>query len=157
MESTYHSSCNELLGLCFTDPDCKYDQYFHAFSFDRDILNNMIMNVVNSTEKDFFSIKKIKLYEYVKIDLLEEDKTLIGKNTNSFYIYRNSINKYKNLIYPIYGFNYTKKIVHEGCEGELCTQVLLSTNEITDFMKTCGISSNPININTFYEESILNA
>jgi hypothetical protein len=154
MESTYHPSCNELLGLCFTDPECKYDQYFHAFSFDIDILNNIIMNVVNFTEKDFFSIKKIKLYEYVKMDSLKEDNKFFGKNTNSFYIYRNSINKYNDLRYPIYGFNHTKKTVHEG---ELCTQVLLSTNEITDFMKICGISTNPININTFYEESILNA
>ena len=176
MESKNYLYCNELLGLCFTDPDCKYDQYFHAFSFDIDILNNMIMNVVNPKEKDFFSIKKIKLYEYIKINSSEEATCFFGKNkemnrsfrgdssifsgvstkenTNSFYICRNSNNKYNDLRYPIYGFNHTKKTVYEG---ELCTQVLLSTNEITDYMKKCGISSNPININIFYEESILNA
>ena len=154
MKSENHLYCNELLSLYSSDPDGKYDQKFHAFSFDRDILNNMIMNVVNPTKKDFFSIKKIKLYEYVKIDSFEEANNFFGKNTNSFYICRNSNNKYNDLRYPIYGFNHTKKTVHER---ELCTQVLLSTNEITDFMKICGISSNPININTFYEESILNA
>jgi hypothetical protein len=154
MESKNYLYCNELLGLCSTIPDCKYDQKIHAFSFDRDILNNMIMNVINPTEKDFFSIKKIKLYEYVKIDSSEKASCFFGKNTNSFYICRNSNNKYNNLRYPIYGFNHTKKTVHER---ELCTQVLLSTNEITDFMKICGISSNPININTFYEDSILTA
>ena len=49
--------CEDLLGFCFTSPDECRDQYFHAFSFDHDILNNMINNNVNNYEKTFIQLK----------------------------------------------------------------------------------------------------
>jgi hypothetical protein len=147
--------CKELLGLCFTSPDECRDQYFHAFSFDHDILNNMINNNVNNDEKNFYSIKNIKLFQYVSFIPTERiDQIFSKKNVTGLFLQLNSeINKnYKydeDELKTIYGYNYLK--------NNLCEQVLLSTNIITDKMKYDGISSVPIIIDTFYEESILNA
>ena len=60
--------CKDLLGLCFTSPDCNEDQYFHAFSFDKDILVNMIDNI-NIEERNFYSIKNIKLFEFRSLSI----------------------------------------------------------------------------------------
>ena len=147
--------CKDLLGLCFTSPDECRDQYFHAFSFDHDILNNMINNNVNNDEKNFYSIRNIKLFQYVSIIPTERiDQFFSKKNVTGLFLQLNSeINKnYKyneDELKTIYGYNYLK--------NNLCEQVLLSTNIITDKMKYAGISSVPIIIDTFYEESILNA
>ena len=57
---------------------------------------------------------------------------------------------YADISGPIYGFNYMKN-------DSICHQILLSTQNITKYLEKEGISSNPIQIDTFYEEGILNA
>ena len=57
--------------------------------------------------------------------------------------------EYKNISHPIYGYYLLKNDEYE--------QVLLSTFEINEYMERSGISHNPIEIDTFYEEAILNA
>jgi hypothetical protein len=145
--------CKDLLGLCFTSPDEHRDQYFHAYSFNHDILNNMINNV-NDDEKDFYSIKKIKVFKYISIKPTKKtDKYFLldGKNISGLFMQLDDDHdKHDETgLYPIYGYNYLK--------NGLCEQVLLYTNVITEKMNSDGISSVPIKIDTFYEESILNA
>ena len=140
--------CKDLLGLCFTSPDESRDQYFHAFSFDHDILNNMINNNVKDNEKNFYSIKNIKLYKYFPL----KKCVLNNKVIKGMYVCMNNNDIYdNNELNLIYGYNYIEE------ENYLCEQVLLSTEVINEEMIHAGISLNPINIDTFYEESILNA
>ena len=143
--------CEDLRGLCFTSPDECRDQYFHAFSFDHNILNNMIINNVNNNKKNFYPIKNIKLFQYVSFIPTESiDQIFSKKNVTGLFLQLNNNYKYdENELKTIYGYNYLK--------NNLCEQILLFTNVITYKMKYDGISSVPIIIDTFYEESILNA
>ena len=127
----------DLLGICFTSPDCEDDQYFHAFSFEREVLENMILNNVCKIEKRYYSIKKIKIFKY----FISKD---IGQN---IYIPYNQY-EYNNL-FPMYGYN----LIYDS----KCEQIILITDSVTDKLKENGISENQIKIDTFYEESILNA
>jgi len=127
----------DLLGICFTSPDCEEDQCFHAFSFNEETLKNMIENITPKEEQKYYSIKIIYVFKYISSSM----------NKVSGFFLANEFN-YDDLDH-MYGFN---KIHDFNCE-----QVILITDYITDYMKECGISHNKIEIDTFYEESILNA
>lgn len=127
----------DLLGICFTSPDCEEDQYFHAFSFERDVLENMILNNVCKIEQRYYSIKKIKVFQYLISKDIEQNLYI------PYYQY-----EYNNL-FPMYGYN----LIYDS----KCEQIILITDYITDKLKENGISENQIKIDTFYEESILNA
>jgi hypothetical protein len=126
-----------LLGICFTSPDCEEDQYFHAFSFNESTLKNMIENITPKEEQKYYSIKEIYVFKYISYSM----------NKVSGFFLANGL-KYDNLDH-MYGFNR----IHKG----KCEQVILITDYITDYMKECGISHNKIEIDTFYGESIVNA
>lgn len=128
----------DLLGILFTSPDCEEDQYYHGFSFEKEILEKMIENEVPIKERKFYSIKKIKVLNYILHPL----------NTKQFVYYENEV--YNNSL-PMYGYN---NINLKKCK---CEQVILITNLITDNMRSNGISYSPIKIDTFYEECIVNA
>ena len=83
----------DLLGICFTSPDCEEDQYFHAFSFERDVLENMILNNVCKIEQRYYSIKKIKVFQYLISKDIEQNLYI------PYYQY-----EYNNL-FPMYGYN----------------------------------------------------
>jgi hypothetical protein len=127
----------DLLGIFFTSPDCEEDQYFHAFSFEREVLENMIKNYVCKIEQKYYSIKKIKVFQYIISKDIEQN-LYIPYNQ---YEYNNS--------FPMYGYN----LIYDS----KCEQIILITDSITDKLKENGISENQIKIDTFYEESILNA
>jgi hypothetical protein len=67
---------------------------------------------------------------------------------------------YNNIKYPLYGY-------YKNCEGELDSnrirgikeqQVILSiNNKYKKLIKNELISENPINIDTFYDEGIMNS
>jgi len=137
--------CKDLLGLWFTEPDCKDDKYIHAFSFDKDILIDMINKNIKDEDKHLYSIEPVKIYSLLEIIIKKTNETsvLLHRIDDDF--------PFKNIFEDIYGFN---KITSNDCE-----QVLLVTNKnhITPTIKNNGISANPIHIDTFYEEGILNA
>jgi len=143
MESQNINYCKNLLGLWFTEPDCEDDKYVHAFSFDKIILNNILENDVKKDDRHFFSISRVRLYTASEINDEQKKKIIILPMNDDFI--------FDNIKKPIYGFN---KLTSDNCEQVL---LCIDINNITDIIKEMGISSNPIKINTFYEESILNA
>ena len=141
--------CKDLLGICFTDPDEPSDQYFHAYSFDKNTLIDMI-NDIDQSEKNYYSIKNIKLYRFLHTIQYDSNDKLNKKNVSGILLKTLDEWNYNTIIDPIYGFNYIK--------NNDCEQVLLSTNNSnSSFLQNSGISYNPIIIDTFYSESILNA
>ena len=126
----------DLLGIYSTEPECEKDKYIHAFSFNKEILNNMININIPYEEKYIYSIEPVKMY-------------LFDESLDKKIIYIEDNFEYNKILFPIYGFYDIK--------NNLCNKVLLSTNKINKYMENCGISSNSINIDTFYDESILNA
>jgi hypothetical protein len=150
--------CKDLLGLCFTEPYCEYSQYFHAFSFNRECLEQMIKNNVKEDEQKYYSIKNIKLLKHLSVPILDTDTdtdtvTVFTRNgikiKSLLLLYKDQ--EYNEELFPIYGFNRIK--------NDMCEQVLLAIKPeyITEYIKECGISHNSIQIDTFYAESILNA
>lgn len=159
--------CNQLLGLYFTEPDCPEDKYIQAFSFDIQILQSMIENQVPNIDKEYYSIQPVKvLYHYVCQS--EEEKKSLSENLQKskekkfknkkfknikglIFDYSTQTNKlFDELEFPIYGYN--------SITDDFCQQVLLCTGKPDELkFQSNGISSNPIQIDTFYEESILNA
>ena len=148
-EQPYHF-CKDMLGLCFTSPDCEQDQYFHAYSFNRVILDQMIKNVKDD-ERDFYSIKKIKVQQYLVVNKSNDTDKFFDSNNVTGILLRCDNTIYNEKINPLYGYNFIK--------NGLCEQTLLSIkpNIITDYIRENGISDTPLKIDTFYEESILNA
>jgi len=150
IENQSNNYCNNLLGLYFTYKSHEDFSYVHAFSFDKQILENMIINDIPQEEKLCYSIKPIKLYKPIFTTKINDDKDY---NRDYLKIFLTEINDtiYDKNIFPIYGFN---KIKNNKCE-----QVLLSLATCEDVIlyKDLGISNNPIEIDTLYEESILNS
>lgn len=154
--------CNQLLGLYFIDPDCPEDKYIHAFSFDINILQDMIENKVPIKDKKYYSIQPVKVLYHYECQTIEEKNSLSEnlqqlkkkkfKNIKGLiFDYSTQTNKlFDELEFPIYGYN--------SITDDFSQQVLLCTkNPDEKKFQSNGISSNPIQIDTFYEESILNA
>ena len=151
LQDTYSDKfCKDLFGLWLTSPDCSEDQYISAFSFDTQILKNMIEMCVDETEKNYFSIKPVKFYQYLSISppYVLTDSLFLEKNVSGIIIPNDNL-KFGEVKDNIYGYYRIKN-------GQ-CEQVLLCTKIINNFMESNGISCNPIQIDKFYEESILNA
>jgi len=140
--------CKDLLGLYSTSPDCELDEYVHAFSFERTTLENMIKNNIPETERNYYSIKHIKLYECY-------DSTR-DINKKSLLLYCGHL-QYERVDCLMYGYNKIEKRLYSGNMYDVYNQVLVATSIINEDMKLNGISENPLDIDTFYEESILNA
>lgn len=137
--------CKDMLGLWFNEPDSKEDKYIHAFSFDVDILINMINTNIKDNEKHLYSIEPVKIYCLTSIIIkkTDEESCILHRIDDNFL--------FKNIYEPIYGFN---KLSSNHCEQVL---LIANKNDITETIENHGISANPIYIDTFYEESILNA
>lgn len=134
--------CKDLWGLSFTSPDEAKDRYVHAFSFSREKLEAMIADKIKEEEKPFYSIQPISVYIYRSMFT-----TTLNGIVNGI-VKQTSDSKYNDLTDPLYGFNLITN------DGATCEQVLLSTPRVDIFAK--DISAMPIQIDTFYEESILN-
>ena len=141
-------NCDEIYGLYLIDPRCNLDQYISAFSFNKEILENILNNDVNNDEKKHYIIKKVNYYSLNLID-------------NKYFITRKNSMSDDNYDKNLYGFN--KITVKDNCE--LCEQVLLNIPEKINideirtipFFKNSGLSHSRINFDQYYFESILNA
>jgi len=127
--------CKDLLCIISSDPLSDTEKYVHAFSFSREVLQEMISAFIIDREHDFYLIDSIKLYIY-------------SSRLNKVYRVQDET-PYNEISFPIYGLN---KMNSNNCE-----QVLVAMNTKPDFIEESLISTKPITIDTFYEDSILNA
>jgi hypothetical protein len=140
--------CRDLLSLVFTEPDYNTDTYVHAFSFDANLLNKLLINHVHKDAQQMYSIKPINSYFHINAHNLNHDK-------RNFLLFADS-KIYSEMNKNIYGINIVDS-------NEVCRQSLLfiddqhleyirdNSNNVLD------ISANPIEMDTFYPEGILNA
>lgn len=127
--------CKDLLCIISSDPLSNTEKYVHAFSFSREILDEMISAFIKDKEHDFYSIDTINIYIY---------------SNRSLKLFRvPPETPYNEILFPIYGLNKMNTNNYE--------QVLVAINTKPDTIEESLISANPITIDTFYEDSILNA
>lgn len=116
----FNFNCSNLLGLYFTDPDCSDDKYIHAYSFDKNVLIDLINEHVTNEKKKYYSVEKIKLYKCTEITKPNSVDDLFGKKNvcglincitdNNFY---DEIQiKFGEVQNQIYGYNKKNKIMN---------------------------------------------
>lgn len=150
-------SCLNLLGLYFTDPDCSDDKYIHAYSFDKNVLIDLINKHVTNEKKKYYSIEQIQLYKYIEVAKSDSTDNLFGKKnicglitcaSDEHFFGKDEI-KFGKVQNKIYGYNKKNKITN------IDEQSLLIC-ESKNFSNNLNISYNPVLINKFYEEGIMN-
>lgn len=134
-----------LIGLYFISPDCEWDEYCHAYSFSMKILENLLKKEVPENEKKYYIIKPIILY-----------KRITDINNNSYLIEIKDIIEYENYKKSLYAYNKIEEVIIDNIPCEICKHVLLFTKNISNKMKENGISKEYVEIDKFYEESIIN-
>ena len=155
--------CSDLLGLYFINPEHKEEQIVYAFSFDRQVLEKMILDNFKAEDRHNYSIKSIVIYTYISLENNDEstkirlNKLFNSKNARGMFMRQLDYNK---IDFPLYGY-------YRNCQGELDSngniglkeqQVILSIDyKYKKLIKYELISENPINIDTFYEEGIMNS
>jgi hypothetical protein len=144
-------NCNRLLGLYFTSPDCIQDKYIHAYSFHTNILQNLIELNSSVSEKEYYSIEPVKFYQYLYVVKSDSVDTFFGKKNVNGLIGQNENIKFKEAQNNIYGYYRIDKQTNQE------EQVLLLCKNKENFIKNSNISLNPVIIDTFYEEGIMNA
>lgn len=144
-------NCNQLLALYFTDPYCKYDKYIHAYSFDIKILQNLIEINISVEEKKYYSIEPVKFCHYLTVGKSDSVDDFFGKKNVNGIVVENPQIKFKEAQNNIYGYYCKNNITFQE------EQVLLLCKYIENFTNNNNISSNPVIIDTFYEEGIMNA
>ena len=158
-----HRFCSDLLGLYFIHPECKEEHIVYAFSFDRQILEKMIIDNFIEEEQKYYVVKSIVIYTYISLENNDEstkiklNKLFNSKNARGLIMRQLD---YNNIEFPLYGY-------YRNCQGELDSngdrgikeqQVILSIDDkYKKLIKNELISHNPINIDTFYEEGIMNS
>lgn len=155
--------CSDLLGLYFIHPEHKKEQIVYAFSFDRRILEQMIIDNFTEEEQYNYSIKSIVIYTYISLENNDEstkiklNKLFNSKNARGMFMRQLD---YNHIEFPLYGYyrNCEKEKDREGNIGVKQQQVILSIDDkYKKLIKNNLISENPINIDTFYEEGIMNS
>lgn len=155
--------CSDLLGLYFIHPEYKEEHIVYAFSFDRRILEQMIIDNFTEEEQYNYSIKSIVIYTYISLENNDEstkiklNKLFNSKNARGMFMRQLD---YNHIEFPLYGYyrNCEKEKDREGNIGVKQQQVILSIDDkYKKLIKNNLISENPINIDTFYEEGIMNS
>lgn len=138
--------CKNLLAIFFTEPDDERDEYVHAFSFNENILQLLLIANVSEECRHMYSIKPIKsLLHMSGID---------SKNHIKHFLLETENKKYSDINKTVYGINMES--------DEKCEQVLLFIEETNikyirdNSSVVVDISENAIQIDTFYPEGILN-
>ena len=144
-------NCNQLLGLYFTSPDCIQDKYIHAYSFHTNILQNLIELNASVSEKNYYSIEPVKFYQYLYVEKSDHVDDFFGKKNINGLIMKNKNIKFKEAQNNIYGYYRINKLTSQE------EQVLLLCNNTENFITNSNISLNPVIIDIFYEEGIMNA
>ena len=155
--------CSDLLGLYFIHPECKEEQIVYAFSFDRRILEQMIIDNFKEEDRHNYSINSIVIHTYATFeDNIESTNIKLNKlfnSKNARGMFMRQLD-YNNIKFSLYGYyrNCEKEKDREGNIGVKEQQVILSIDDkYKKLIKNELISENPINIDTFYEEGIMNA
>ena len=155
--------CSDLLGLYFIHPECKEEHIVYAFSFDRQILEKMIIYNFKEEDRNNYSIKSIVIHTYISLENNDESTKIIlnklfnSKNARGMFLRQLD---YNNIKFSLYGYyrNCEKEKDREGNIGIKEQQVILSIEDKDKkFIKNELISKNPIDIDTFYTEGIMNA
>ena len=155
--------CSDLLGLYFIHPECKEEHIVYAFSFDRQILEKIITDNFTEEERHNYSIKSIVIHTYISLENNDEstkirlNKLFNSKNARGMFMRQLD---YNNIEFPLYGYyrNCQCELDSNGIRGIKQQQVILSIDDkYKKLIKNELISENPINIDTFYEEGIMNS
>ena len=155
--------CSDLLGLYFIHPEYKEEHIVYAFSFDRQILEKMIIDNFIEEDRNNYSIKSIVIFTYISLENNDEstkiklNKLFNSKNARGLIMRQLD---YNNIDFPLYGYyrNCEKEKDREGNIGVKEQQVILSIDDkYKKLIKNKLISENPINIDTFYDEGIMNS
>ncbi len=149
MESMTNKNCGNLYGIYFNDPEYDCIRYLHGFSFDTNVLYQMLEKI-DQNEQKYYSIEPVKLYQCLEV-LPHESKNKFSDRSNivGIIVQLNSVNSYDEIKYPIYGYNFMKNNKYD--------QILLSVNPDARPFSLMDMSDNPIVLDTFYDESIMNA
>jgi hypothetical protein len=147
--------CSDLIGLYFIHPEHKEEHIVYAFSFDKQILEKMILDNFTEEIRHYYSIKPIIIYTYVNfekevIENREKLNKMFGRK-NARGIFMKHLD-YNNIKYPLYGY-YKNCECEEGIKEQ---QVILSIQNPKIIINN-KISQNPIHIDIFYEEGIMNS
>lgn len=155
--------CSDLLGLYFIHPEHKEEHIVYAFSFDRQILEKMIIDNFKAEDRHNYLIKSIVIHTYISLETNDEstkirlNKLFNSKNARGMFMRQLD---YNNIEFPLYGYyrNCEKEKDREGNIGVKQQQVILSIDDkYKKLIKNELISENPINIDTFYDEGIMNS
>ena len=155
--------CDALLGLYFIHPECKEEHIVYAFSFDRQILEKMILYNFKEEDRHNYLIKSIVIYTYISLENNDEATKIRLNNLFNSKNARGLIMRqldYNNIKFPLYGYyrNCQGELDNNGIRGLKEQQVILSIDDkYKKLIKNELISENPIHIDTFYEEGIMNA
>ena len=155
--------CSDLLGVYFIHPEYKEEHIVYAFSFDRQILEKMIIDNFIEEDRNNYSIKSIVIFTYISLENNDEATKIRLNNLFNSKNARGLIMRqldYNNIDFPLYGYyrNCEKEKDREGNIGIKEQQVILSIDDkYKKLIKNNLISENPINIDTFYEEGIMNS
>ena len=155
--------CSNLLGLYFIHPEHKEEQIVYAFSFDRRILEQMIIDNFKAEDRHNYSIKSIVIHTYATFENNIESTNIklnqLFNSKNARGMFMRQLD-YNNIKFSLYGYyrNCEKEKDREGNIGVKEQQVILSIDDkYKKLIKNELISENPIHIDTFYEEGIMNA
>ncbi len=160
-ETLYSNDKNEreiryiknLLALRSNHPEDAEEACYYGISFDRKVLEDMI-NLLPDEVREYASISDIDVYEYINIINEEEREkaTKIFKSPNKvigMLVKLLGDTKFCSISKPIYAYNHkVGKYKYK--------QVLLATDTITNKMERNGICDEPIQLDMFYEETIIN-
>jgi hypothetical protein len=147
--------CSDLLGLYYIDPNDEREHIVYAFSFDIQILEKMILDNFTEEDRHYYSIKPIVIYTYVSfekevIENREKLNKMFGRKNARGIIMKHL--DYNNIKYPLYGYYKNCE-----CEGGIKEQQVILSIENPKIIINKLISENPINIDTFYDEGIINS
>jgi hypothetical protein len=138
---------SKMYGLYSVDPTNTKNQIVHAFSFDINLLLEIKFKI-KIEEQKYYIAKPIKVYKYEKPSE-EQGGYLKEVENEEDYNLKESEKEY-------YGYNYDNK------KTDMIDQVIIimsnkNRTHLRMKLQECNISHNPIIINMYYEEGILNA
>ena len=151
LDSDLDLDCDKLLGLYFTSPDCIKDKWIHAYSFHANILQNLIELNVPVNEKKYYSIEPVKFFKLLYVPKSDYADEFFGKKNIIGIIVQLENIKFREAQNNIYGYYRTNKLTNQE------EQVLLLCKYTEHLKKNSNKSLNPVMIDTFYEEGIMNA
>jgi hypothetical protein len=144
---------SKMYGLYSVDPQNTKDQIVHAFSFDINTLLSMKLQKVNIKEQKYYIAKPIKVYKYEKPSEDQGGYLKEIENEKDYSLKQGEMEEENNE--KCYGYNYDNK------KTDMIDQVIIimsnkNRTHLRMKLQECNISHNPIILDMYYEEGILN-